>query len=257
MNRRQLAFLITLNALISLAIALSVAWAIEARRPDLEELAIIYTPPAPLVIATPQVAAPDTPTPSTSAEEGAIAAPTPLVIPTTGEEEIYIVQAGDILSAIADRFDVSQSDLMAFNNLDNPDFIFSGQRLRIPSSSAVIANTAAVTATLASSSTTPQGIRIGVLEGAGNLLSEAVSIVNDSNIALNLQGWQLEREGGPVYTFGNVSLFPGGNIWVHSRDGSNTSVALYWNQPAAVWPSGAVVRLVNPQGSVVASYVVP
>ena len=39
MNRRQLAFIVTLNAVISLVIALVVVWVAELRRPDPEALA--------------------------------------------------------------------------------------------------------------------------------------------------------------------------------------------------------------------------
>ena len=46
MNRRQLLFLILVNGVVSLAIALIVVWAVEARRPDPEELAALYTPAA-------------------------------------------------------------------------------------------------------------------------------------------------------------------------------------------------------------------
>jgi hypothetical protein len=95
------------------------------------------------------------------------------------------------------------------------------------------------------------------VETPGNLLSEAVSIINDSSLAVNLQGWRLEREGGPSYTFGGVTLFPGGNLWLHTRAGDNTSVALYWSQSSPVWQSGATVRLTNPEGTVVSTYPVP
>ena len=46
MNRRQLSFVIILNALISLVIAMAVVWVVEARRPDPEALAAINTPAA-------------------------------------------------------------------------------------------------------------------------------------------------------------------------------------------------------------------
>ena len=39
MNRRQLAFVILLNALVSLVIAVLVVWVVELRRPDPEALA--------------------------------------------------------------------------------------------------------------------------------------------------------------------------------------------------------------------------
>jgi LysM repeat protein len=258
MNRRQLAFLITVNALISFAIALGVAWAIEARRPDPEELAALYTPQA-QPIAMPAVPTPVDQAPTAAVEEEpAMATPTLAPIATTGDEEVYTVQAGDSLGAIAGRYGISVADLVAANELDNPDYVFSGQRLTIPRSGTAITHTVASTATAASPATpAPQSIRFGTLEAPGNLLSEAVSIVNESNLALNLQGWRLEREGGPAYSFGDVSLFPGGSIWVHSRDGVNTSVALYWNQPNPIWQGGAVMRLINPENNVVASYTVP
>lgn len=45
---------------------------------------------------------------------------------------IYIVQPGDSLSAIAARFNVSLNDLMAANNIENPNQLAAGQQLVIP-----------------------------------------------------------------------------------------------------------------------------
>jgi LysM repeat protein len=256
MYRRQLVFVITLNALISLAIALGVAWAIDARRPDLEELAALYTPPAQ---ATSTPVASDAPVsqPMPTSEGDAPATPTATAPPASdpGEEEIYVVQAGDSLGAIAGRFGIAIADIVEANGLENQDFIFSGQRLIIPRPGGPPVT--GENATTTTSGTPLSGIRFGALEAPGNLLAEALSVVNDSNVALNLQGWRLEREGGPAYTFGSVSIFPGGSVWVHSGQGSDTSVAVYWGQPAALWQRGVVARLVDPQGNVVAAYVVP
>ena len=44
----------------------------------------------------------------------------------------YNIQPGDTLSAIAVRFGVSIADLLAMNNLGNPNNIFVGQTLQIP-----------------------------------------------------------------------------------------------------------------------------
>lgn len=44
----------------------------------------------------------------------------------------YVVQAGDTLSSIALRFNVTQQSLALLNNLSNPSRIFVGQFLRIP-----------------------------------------------------------------------------------------------------------------------------
>jgi LysM repeat protein len=261
MNRRQLAFVIVINAFISLAIALCVAWVIEARRPDPEELAALAQPAALSAGVTPQ----NPPTSTTLASSASVnPAPENTVAATpdtaldeatspaasTGDEEVYVVEVGDSLGAIADRFGVAVADIVAANNLQNPDYVFSGQRLIIPPAGGSAA-------TVAPTSAPGQGLHIGALETPGNLLSEAVSLVNDSNLAINLQGWKLERVGGPAYEIGSVSIFPGGSLWIHSRSGENTSVALFWGQSEAIWQSGAEVRLVNPQGDVIASYVAP
>ncbi len=268
MNRRQLSFVIILNALISLVIAVAVAWIVEARRPDPEALAALNTPSA--VIDVP-LAATLTPTPVTPAAAGGeaatgeqatgeapasegqppAAAPADATPPAAGSE--YVVQNGDSLSGIADRFGVPVAAIMAANKLDNPDFVFVGQRLTIPSGE----TTAAAPTATPVASTVNTGIRVTTVEGAGDLAAEVVNIGNDSDLAVNLQGWRLERAGGPAYTFGNLLLFPGSGLKLHSGPGSDTSANLYWNQAAALWSTGAVARLVNPQGAEVARLSVP
>jgi len=251
MNRRQLSLIIVLNAVISLAIALTVAWIFEARRPDPEELAARFTP-----AAAPQPAATFTATPpaAASAADPAAAAPAPTATPAaaTGEAEVYVVQAGDSLSAIADRFGVTIAAIVAANDLANPDFVFSGQRLVIPQAGAQANNAPATPAAVVS-----EGIRLSVIDGGGDLTRESISVVNDSDLAVNLQGWRLEREGGPAYTFDNVLLFPGSGVLVYTGSGADTSVAVYWNQASAVWQSGAQARLVNPQNTTVAQLSAP
>jgi LysM repeat protein len=249
MNRRQLTLVIVLNALISLAIALTVAWVFEARRPDPEELAARFTP-----VAVPQPAATFTPTTlpvAASSSSQPATAPTATPVPANGESEVYVVQGGDSLSAVADRFGVSVAAIVSANDLANPDFVFAGQRLVIPRAGAQ-----------SSTPTTPvavvsEGIRLSVIDGGGDLTRESISVVNDSDLAVNLQGWKVEREGGPAYTFGNMLLFPGSGVLVYTGSGADTSVAVYWNQTGAVWQSGAQARLVNPQGDEVAKLSAP
>jgi LysM repeat protein len=276
MNRRQLSFVIILNAIISLVIAMAVVWIVEARRPDPEALAAIYTPvaapSAPLAATftpTTGAAAGDT-APAVSGEQPAadVAAAAPTVAsadaaaagtPAAGAEGTeYVIQVGDSLSGVADRFGVPVAAIVTANNLDNPDFVFVGQRLIIPSAAAV-ANSAQLPAATATpiAASVNSGIRLAAVENAGNLAAETISIGNDSDLAVNLQGWRLEREGGPAYTFGNILLFPGSGLKLHSGAGTDSSVDVYWNQAAGVWSSGAAARLINPQGSEVARLSVP
>lgn len=165
-----------------------------------------------------------------------------------GENNVYIVQAGDTPLAIATRFGITVEDLIAANGLDNPDFLFAGQRLTIPIGT--------LPSTPEPTPTKTPIVRIQI-ESPGNLLSEAISITNDSNQAINLQGWQIQRVGGPTYTFDSVSIFPGGNLSLYSRIGNDTSVAIYWGQLSPVWQSGDIVTLLGVDGRVEAAAVIP
>jgi murein DD-endopeptidase MepM/ murein hydrolase activator NlpD len=51
------------------------------------------------------------------------------------QEQIYVVQAGDTLSAIASRFGVTVEALMAANQMDEADLIYQGQQITIPAPS--------------------------------------------------------------------------------------------------------------------------
>jgi LysM repeat protein len=53
--------------------------------------------------------------------------------PTPTIAALYVVQAGDTLSAIAERFGVTVDELVAANNLTDPNFLQPGQTLLIPS----------------------------------------------------------------------------------------------------------------------------
>jgi len=51
---------------------------------------------------------------------------------TTTLPSVYTVKAGESLTAIAKMFGISVSDLVAFNQLADPNHIEEGQRLKIP-----------------------------------------------------------------------------------------------------------------------------
>ncbi len=56
----------------------------------------------------------------------------PVVVAPAGGETTYVVQPGDRLYRIALRFGVNYRQLAAYNNIVNPDRIYPGQVLRIP-----------------------------------------------------------------------------------------------------------------------------
>ena len=61
--------------------------------------------------------------------------PTPEPSPTVAEQ-IYIVKAGDSPASIAQQFRIKTEDLMAANNIDNPQKLQIGQTLKIPAAAA-------------------------------------------------------------------------------------------------------------------------
>jgi len=62
--------------------------------------------------------------------------------------EIYTVQQGDPLSAIAASFGVAVADIVAANGLPNADAIQAGQKLAFPGNGTAPSTTAVVTTTV-------------------------------------------------------------------------------------------------------------
>lgn len=87
--------------------------------------ALTFTPapptPTATVTATPTITPTVTPTPSPTATS----TPTPA-------KTIYVVRAGDSLSAIAHRFGVTPDAIAQANHLSDPDSLTEGQQLIIP-----------------------------------------------------------------------------------------------------------------------------
>ncbi len=57
---------------------------------------------------------------------------TTLAPTTTTIPESYVIQKGDSLFAIAERFGLTFAELAAYNGITNPDDIQAGQKLKIP-----------------------------------------------------------------------------------------------------------------------------
>lgn len=86
-----------------------------------------------------------------------VAALPAVAAPPTQAGDVYVVQPGDTLFAIALRFDVTTADIAATNDLSNPNLIFVGQRLIIPGSKPV-AEPAIVTSQDEANDTAPPSV---------------------------------------------------------------------------------------------------
>jgi hypothetical protein len=93
--------------------------------------------------------------------------------------------------------------------------------------------------------------------GAGVLENEAVEIRNHGDGEVDLTGWKLQTADGRTYTFPRLSLLKGGFVNVHSGNGKNTVVDLYWGLSRAAWESGQLAILLDSGDSVQALYRIP
>src|SRR5512140_2904320 len=82
-------------------------------------------------------------------------------------------------------------------------------------------------------------VQIVSVIGAGTLDAEAVVVKYNGEGELDLTGWHLkDTQGTSTYTFPPFKLFTGGAVQVHTGDGNNTAIDLYWGQHDAMWQSG-------------------
>lgn len=218
--------------------------------------------------------------------------PTPTLIP---EPILYVVETGDSLSGIAEKFNVNLNDLMAANGFDNPDFVQAGQTLIIPVGGLVeatptftaipipteteiptdppsettqnpptppsdISLTPTATLTLIPTATAPPldeiNVEISNVLGYGQLENEMVIIFNEGP-GINLSGWKLTGSPHGDYSFPNLFLWNGGSVRIHTTTGANTPTDLYWGQDTPRWFSGDTITLKNANNEIKSTYIIP
>lgn len=285
----QVVFILAANALISLLISWAMVRCAAPAVPSVEQAATVSTPLVRQSGATPVADV------SGSAEGlSPASAPTEALqtraTPTPAGPTTYIVQAGDTLSSIATRFQVSLEDLMRANGLDNPDYLMLGQQLIIPVGglpsvtptftplpsppatplpfepptplppdtsppmvpAATLLPTPTPVPTLTPVPASEVRISITVLN-PGDVTKEAVYLIN-RGLYVRMSGWILSNEREATYTFSEFGL--GGNgaaVYVHTALGVDTATDLYWGRTSAAWNVGDTVTLRDAEGKVIAS----
>jgi LysM repeat protein len=268
MTRKQMGFIVAVNAVISTLITL---------------LLVLLILPALHVTTLPRSA---TPTSSvaeriTQSAAGVTLTPTPV---------IHVVQSGDTISGLALKYDVPAEDIIAANNLQNPNYLPLGAELIIPVGglpqvtptftpeptatdtplpinppsveTATAVAEAIATATAPSSSLPVTGelkIVISEIIGVGEVSQERVVILNQGDRLADMQGWTLSDAEGNVYTFPSFRLWGNGSgVTIHTRVGqdNNPPANFYWGKLQAIWSPGDVATLKNALGEVIATYAV-
>jgi hypothetical protein len=182
----------------------------------------------------------------------------------------HTVKTGETLGIIAGMYGVTVEDIMTLNHLDDPNLVAIGQKLHIqipPTETPTPTQTPTITPTPTPPTPTktptpitptqaPQVV-IKAVVGAGDLSTERVDLIVEGGGAITLTGWQLKDEHGHAFTFPGYTLHPGGQLSVYSGAGSGSVEALYWGLAEPVWSSGETVTLVDDQGTVRATSLVP
>jgi LysM repeat protein len=182
----------------------------------------------------------------------------------------YKVQAGDTLGAIAVKFDITVAEIMAVNEIVNPDQLEVGRVLiirrplvSIPTHTPLPTNEAETAIPLTPATSTPppltgetQVIIDGVF-GTGDLDSERVFLIRVGPGEISLANWQLVTESGETFTFPQITLYESGALYVYTKAGLNSAVAAYWELDHPVWASGETIILRDEQGQIHTSFQIP
>jgi len=230
---------------------------------------------------------------------GASAAPTPQPVGTTATQQVaialpsttpivHVVKAGDTLSGLALQYDVPAEDIIAANQIQNPNFLPLGAELIIPvggvpqvtatltpmptatdtpipfeppsaDMTATAAAEAGATATPVPTplpSTGELQIEITTVIKSGQVDQEWVVLTNRGTGRAELQGWTLSDAERNTYTFPNSTVWPGGSVTVYTGAGQdgNPPSSLYWGKLQPIWSPGEIVTLRNVTGKVIAIY---
>jgi LysM repeat protein len=254
-NWKRLIVYLFLNAAVSAAVTLGVLYGWDKTHPQTQAAPCVQALPAPSLVSP---AIGSTPT-------AAIASARPTVTPST-----YVVQSGDTLGVIAQRYNLTLEQLMAANALTDPNVLNVGQTLIIPGNGYVppppptgtpgalptnAAEPPRPTAT-ANPNAPPSQVAIREVKSPGNLADETVVITNQGG-PVGLAGWTLADQSGHLYRFPALTLFEGGAVSLHTGLGSDTVTDLYWGLTEPVWASGRQALLSDAGGNLQTRFAVP
>lgn len=279
-NWKRLFYYLIINVLVSACTVISILYYWERTHPEMPILSQINpfaaVTPLPQQLLFPNVGTPlGTAQPTELAVEATEVAANSSPTAETQAEMRYTVQSGDTLGEIAVKFNVTVAEILAANEIPNPDSLVIGQELIIlrplvsagthtalPSEETVVDESPTATQPASQNTSPPPNagearVIIDSVIGAGDLDSERVFLKRDGSGEISLQGWQLISESGDTFTFPQISLFESGALYIYSKSGLTSVVALYWELDHPVWEPGDTVLLVDNEGQTQATYQIP
>ncbi len=95
------------------------------------------------------------------------------------------------------------------------------------------------------------------IRNPGVITQEYIEILNTGN-TVSILNWVIRDGQGSEYRFAEQLLFSRGSIRVYTGSGgTDTPNVKYWGLPSAVWEAGDVATLIDSDGQVQATFVVP
>ena len=178
--------------------------------------------------------------------------------------EEYVVRADDTLGKIAADYEVSVEKLLKFNGLKDPNALSVGMVIYIPIEPEIVpTDEPTPTRQAGLVSGTPGDVEqggsvvINSVIGIGDIASERVFLSRTGKGVLVVSGWRIMDEDGNVFALPNLELYEGGAVNLWTKSGTQTVVDLFWGLQSAVWESGETVALIDADGKLQASYIIP
>jgi len=109
-------------------------------------------------------------------------------------------------------------------------------------------------------------IEIGEVGGVGNLATEYLRLVRpgtDAEDTVSLQGWRIKDESNQEYSIleqsglASLELHSQGAVNIYTKAGDSNPIELYLGLSDPIWQPGETVTLIDPQGEIHDTYLIP
>ncbi len=109
-------------------------------------------------------------------------------------------------------------------------------------------------------------IEIGEVGGVGNLATEYIRLVRpgtEPGETISLQGWSIKDENNHQYNIleksgvASLDLHDQGAVNIYTKEGDSNPIELYLDLSDPIWQPGETVTLIDPEGEVHDTYLIP
>jgi hypothetical protein len=109
-------------------------------------------------------------------------------------------------------------------------------------------------------------IEIGEVGGIGNLSTEYIRLIRpatDGDDTISLKDWQIKDENNHKYSIleqsglASLELHSQGAVNIYTKAGDSNPIELYLGLKDPIWQPGETVTLLDPQGEVHDTYLIP